>query len=151
MTSIKKTRRATVRRLKSAVTMCFLSLLHLKTPHDGCPTQYSHTTRMSGSFDSRRTSRMSGSSSFDSQRASGAFGSFDSPSISRVYGGYESRRTSRFICESRGCELAYRTTTTSLYRMASPIPRLCTFPRIRLFFLTTSSTCRNPLSLHDNS
>ncbi|KAF9652969.1 hypothetical protein BDM02DRAFT_2421493 [Thelephora ganbajun] len=100
MTSMKETRRATVRRLKSVVTMCFISLLHLKTPHDGCPSQYNHKARMSGSFDSRRTSRMSGS--FDSQRMSKVYGNFDSPRISKVYGGYESRRASRLICECRG-------------------------------------------------
>lgn len=117
MTSIKQARRATVRRLKSVVSMCFLSLLHLKPPHDGCPSQYNHTTRMSGSFDSKRFSGMSGGfdsqrmskafGSFDSPRTSKAFGSFDSPRVSRVYGGYESRRASKFICECNGYEIAH--------------------------------------------
>ena len=117
MTSVKKTRRATVRRIKSVISMCFLSLLHLNPPHGGCPSQYSHTTRMSGSFDSRRASTMSGSvdaqrmsrvfGSFDSRRTSNAYGSFDSPRMSNVYGGYESRRASKFICECRGCGLAH--------------------------------------------
>ena len=115
MTSVKKTRRATVRRLKSAISICFQSLLHLKPPHGGSPNHYNHTTRMSASFDSRRASGLSTADSqrmsrvfggFDSQRSSKTFGSFDSPRISRAYGGYESRRASKFICECHGCELA---------------------------------------------
>lgn len=105
MTSLKQTRRAAARLLKSVVSLCFLALSHLKLPHDGCPSQYSHTTRMSGSFDTKRSSKMSGS--FDSQRVSRAFGSFDTPRVSRVYGGYESRGTSKFICECCGCELTH--------------------------------------------
>ena len=112
MTSIKKTRRAAVRRLKSVVSLCFLSLLHMKTPHAGCPSQYNHTTRMSGSFESQRSDRRSGSfdsrrvstlyGSFGSRRTSKASGIFDSPRISKVYGGYESRRVSRLICKCPG-------------------------------------------------
>ena len=151
MTPLKKTRRATVRRLKSVVAMCFLSLLHLKPPHDGCPTQYNHTTRMSGSFDTRRTSGMSGS--WNSQRTSTAFGSFDSSRMSGVYSSYGSRRASK-ICECWVVDLPTQIPTTPPCRMAphsaqtylpksstllySPLPSSLLHP-------PTSSAPRNPL------
>ena len=141
MTSAKKFRRETVRRLKSVMTMCFLSLLHLKTPHEGCPGEYNHTTRMSGTFESKRSSRMPGSfdsqrinsvygsfdpqrmsnvyGGFDSQRASNVYGTFDTPRISRVYGGYESRRASKLICEYPVVEFPTYTATTTLHRMTT--------------------------------
>lgn len=104
MTSTKKFRRKAVRRLKSAIAMCFLSLLHHKSPHDGCPSEYNHTTRMSESFESRRSSRMPGSfdtqrmssvyGGLNSQRASNVYGAFNPQRISNVYGIFDSQRTS---------------------------------------------------------
>jgi len=49
MVSVKQARRETVRQLKSITSTCFVSMVHFKLPHCGCPSQYDHAARMPGS------------------------------------------------------------------------------------------------------